>query len=320
MQQSNGQITVDAIIPTFKPDETLYRLLAALQTQSCPVSKVWVVNTREEGSPDLKAVLEARYGTWVSVNDIPVAEFDHGKARNYGASFSSADYLLFMTQDAVPADDRMVESLLAAFAEESVAVAYARQLPRPNAANLERLSREFNYPNVSQTKCKSDLPKLGIKTYFCSNVCALYSKPLFDHLSRFKEGMIFNEDMLFAAAAIQADYSVVYQASARVVHSHDYSAERLFERYFDIGVSQRQHPTVFENVASSGEGSRFVSWMLQKLIHPVDVFGLFCFVMQTLFKGAGFLLGKNYDKLPLALCRKFSSFPAYWDRNTIVKR
>lgn len=39
--------------------------------------------------------------------------FDHGGARNMGAGYSEADILIFMTQDAVPADKRLVEHLVA---------------------------------------------------------------------------------------------------------------------------------------------------------------------------------------------------------------
>ena len=38
--------------------------------------------------------------------------FDHGGARNMGAGYSEADILIFMTQDAVPADERLVEHLV----------------------------------------------------------------------------------------------------------------------------------------------------------------------------------------------------------------
>lgn len=39
------------------------------------------------------------------------------------------DLILFMTQDAVPADVYLVEKLVSAFEKEKVAAAYARQLP-----------------------------------------------------------------------------------------------------------------------------------------------------------------------------------------------
>lgn len=75
--------------------------------------------------------------------------FDHGGARNMGAGYSEADILIFMTQDAVPADKRLVEHLVHALtsgadglgtsAKGAVAVAYARQLPREELRHYRAL-------------------------------------------------------------------------------------------------------------------------------------------------------------------------------------
>ena len=47
---------------------------------------------------------------------------------------------------------------------------------------------------------------MGIKTYFCSNVCAAYKKEVFRKLGGFERQVNFNEDMLFAAKAVQAGW------------------------------------------------------------------------------------------------------------------
>ena len=41
-------------------------------------------------------------------------DFDHGGTRNKGAALSKADYMLFMTQDAVPVDAYLIENLVQA--------------------------------------------------------------------------------------------------------------------------------------------------------------------------------------------------------------
>ena len=56
-------------------------------------------------------------------------DFDHGGTRNKGAALSKADYMLFMTQDAVPVDAYLIENLVRAMEEEEAATAYGRQLP-----------------------------------------------------------------------------------------------------------------------------------------------------------------------------------------------
>ena len=55
------------------------------------------------------------------------------------------DVVAMMTQDAVLADERPLETLLAAFDDDSVAAAYGRQLPHANADPFAAHARLFNY-------------------------------------------------------------------------------------------------------------------------------------------------------------------------------
>ena len=52
-------------------------------------------------------------------------------------------------------------------------------------------TKEFN-----KEKSFKDLPILGVKTFFCSNVCAAYKKNIYDDLGGFIKRTIFNEDMI----------------------------------------------------------------------------------------------------------------------------
>ena len=70
----------------------------------------------------------------LQVHHLTKAEFDHGATRNRGMRFSRADIVVFMTDDAVPADEFLIEKLMGAFDQrgpegEAVIMAYARQLP-----------------------------------------------------------------------------------------------------------------------------------------------------------------------------------------------
>ena len=89
----------------------------------------------------------------------------------------------------------------------------------------ERFTRSFNYPEDSCIKTKEDLGKMGIKTFFASNVCCAYDREKFWFQGGFIQKTIFNEDMIFAGKAVlQDDYAIAYVAEARVIHSHNYGA------------------------------------------------------------------------------------------------
>ena len=73
-----------------------------------------------------------------------------------------------MTQDALPADEMLVERLVRPLTENTdIAVSYARQLSNSDASCEERISRNFNYPAESRVKTQADIQALGIKSYFC---------------------------------------------------------------------------------------------------------------------------------------------------------
>jgi rhamnosyltransferase len=246
------------------------------------------------------------------VTTVKKGEYDHGGTRNRGAAMSQADYMLFMTQDAVPVDEYLIESLVGAVQKDTVATAYARQLPDDTVGPVEHYSRQFNYPEESIVKSKKDLPKLGIKTYFCSNVCALYKKRVYDEIGGFVLHTIFNEDMIMAASVIQKGYEIAYEASAKVVHAHKYTYRQQFSRNFDLAVSQRQYREIFDGVKSESEGIKLVKDTMKYLCAKGKWYLLPDLIFQSGFKFMGYRFGKKYDKLPMWLVRKFSMNKAYW--------
>ena len=180
---------------------------------------------------------------------------------------------------------------------------------------VEAYTRIFNYPKESRIKSKEDLPKLGIKTFFCSNVCAAYRKSEYNALGGFPLHTIFNEDMIFAGKALlQDDYAVAYAAGARVIHSHNYNCRQQFKRNFDLAVSQADHPELFGCVRSESEGIRLVKSTAHFLIRrgkPWLVPGL---VVKSGFKFLGYRAGKCYRLLPKWLILKLTMNREYWKK------
>jgi rhamnosyltransferase len=273
--------------------------LTALKNQTKPVNRIIVYNTEESFfEPFARQYNITEQFPNLFVYHHSKKEFDHGRTRNLGVVKSDADIFVMMTMDAVPADNRLMEALEKALAEEQVAVAYARQLPAADAKEIERFTRQFNYPPQSIVKTKADEERLGIKTYFCSNVCAAYKRKIFDELGGFIGHTIFNEDMIYAGKAVQAGYAIAYTADANVIHSHNYTAKEQFKRNFDLGVSQAEHPEIFEGLKSESEGIRLVLSTQKHLIHKRSWGEIFRLYTSSAAKLAGYRLGKNYRRLP----------------------
>ncbi len=307
--------TVDVIIPVYKPERGFLTLVERLETQTTPVNRIIIMNTEQKYFDRLLygTALEGKYHN-ITVKHLSKREFDHGHTRNQGVKLSRADVFIMMTQDAIPADEYLVERLLAGLRDEGTAVAYARQLPGRDSGEIERYTRGFNYPEQSGIKTKADLPRLGIKTFFCSNVCAAYKREIFDALGGFVNRAIFNEDMLYAAGAVNADYHIAYVAEAKVYHSHNYTYRQQFHRNFDLGVSQADHPEVFAAYPSESEGIRLMKSMVAHLKKKGMGNKIPDAILQSGFKYAGYLCGKRYRRLPRRLVIAMSSNKDYWNQ------
>lgn len=304
---------VDVIIPVYKPDRGFLTMIEKLQVQTVPVSRIILMNTEQKYLDRLLygTTLEREHHN-ITVKHLSKREFDHGRTRNHGVKLSDADVFVMMTQDAIPADDFLIERLLTGLRGEKTAVAYARQLPGKDSSEAERYTRQFNYPEQSRVKTKEDLPELGIKTFFCSNVCAAYRRDVFDSLGGFVNRAIFNEDMLYAAKAVEAGYGIAYVSQAMVYHSHNYTYRQQFRRNFDLGVSQADHPEVFAAYPSESEGIRLVKSTVAHLKKKGMWNKIPGVIIQSGFKYMGYLMGKRYRRLPGRIVKACSSNREYW--------
>ncbi len=285
----------DVVILTYKPDRGLIDILFRLEEQTVTPGKIILINTERAYMDELMSRdkrLEAFDN--IEIHHISKEEFDHGGTRKKAALYSDAAFLIYMTQDAYPADSMLVESLLKPFEDDdSIAVSYARQLPREGASPIEAYNRIFNYPDGDIKKTKADVKRLGIKTYFCSDVCACYRRNIYDKLGGHIEHTVFNEDMIYAHGAVENGYSIYYASSAMVVHSHDYTVAEQYRRNVDLGRSQAEHPEIFDQVPSEGEGKKLVKGCVSYLIKNGYWYLIPRFIMLCAGRYLGYRKGKK---------------------------
>ena len=308
--ESMENIKVDVIIPVYHPGKEFSVLLERLTEQTAVIHRIIAMNTEENY---WNKELEQKYPL-LEVHHLKKSEFDHGGTRAWAAELSDAEIMVFMTQDAVPADRNLIENLVKALEKEKmIAAAYARQLPNEMCSFAERYTRSFNYPEKSYVRTQRDLSLYGIKTFFCSNVCAAYKKEIYQELGGFVRKTIFNEDMIYAGKLIQMGYGIAYAADAKVIHSHNYSCMQQFHRNFDLGVSQAEHPEIFAGVPSEGEGIKLVKKTINYLIRKRKIWLIPGVILQSGCKYAGYLSGKNYRKLPRKMILWCTMNREYWN-------
>lgn len=303
-------ISFDIIIPTFQPGTEFAELLRSLALQVLPADNIIIVNTDEQyWNREFENICPK-----TTVIHIKKEDFDHGAVRHAAACESKADILVFMTQDAVPVNEYMTKNLIAPIANGEAQFSYARQIPKEDADLIEKFTRGFNYPSESRIKSRKDLINMGVKTFFCSNVCAAYDHKIYDKLGGFPRPVVLNEDMILAGYAVEAGYKISYTADAEVYHSHRYSAFQQFRRNFDIGVSQKQYEDLFSAYPSEKEGKKMVMNNIKYICSNRKCYLIFKLIWISGWKYLGFFFGKRYKKLPMRTVKKWSLCPQYWNR------
>ena len=275
-------MTVSVIVPTLNAENEITELLQKLSRQTVKADEIIIVDS----ASDDNTVALAKACPDVRVIEIERSEFDHGGTRDLALRASKGDFAIFLTQDAVPANDRLIENLLKPFEDAQVSGVSGRQLPKADAKPYERLIREFNYPARSFRRTKEDIPRLGIKTFFFSDACAAYRREVYLELGGFEKNLLTDEDLFFAAKMINAGYTLAYAADALVFHSHNLSMQEQFERNRIQGIELKKHAQLLSGVSLEGEGVKMVKYVSKKLLFEGKVGDMLAFWLDC---GARFL-------------------------------
>lgn len=281
--------TVSVIIPTLNAGKTLKELLSTLMKQDYPIEDILVVDS----SSDDGTVEICREYENVRVISIPQAEFDHGRTRDMALRKTKSELVVFLTQDAVPADGAFIRKLIAPLSDCSVAVSVGRQLPNRNATRVEALVRNYNYPPISSVRTAEDIPRLGIKAFFSSDSCAAYRRDVYLQLGGFDYPVKSNEDMFFAAKALQNGYRVAYTADARVYHSHDFSLREQYARNYLQGYEIERHRALLGEMSLNSEGMQLVKTVSRDLLKEKRLGAVLCFGLDCAARWLGNRNGKK---------------------------
>lgn len=224
----DGRVSV--VIPTFNGAHELPALLAALQAQS-HISDLEIVIV-DSGSTDETVDLAKIAGATVIC--IKQEEFSHSYSRMLGATNATGEYLLFMTQDALPdREDWSIRMLQPCLISDAAAVS-CYETPKPDADLLSHIT-VWNWKNVmsgGEDKLTS-LPKdtsydsLRRAAQLSDNAC-LVKRSIFMELGGHRGA--YAEDLDLGIRLLKAGYELGILSSVCVVHSHNRPAIYNFKR------------------------------------------------------------------------------------------
>lgn len=277
-------------IPTLNAGSSWKSVLKRINAQTvAPVQKLVI----DSGSNDGTVALAMEYG--FDVSSIDPQSFTHGLVRKIAVrKMQQCDYILFLTQDVLLAEDSCEKLVQVLMRDSKVAIAYGRQISPKNTANiLEIKEREVNYPSVSRKQSLANKKELGIKVAFNSDAFSMYNCEAVKQIGDFPEQVEFAEDIYMAAKAVDNGYSVYYCAQSVAYHSNHLGIRGLFKRYQHIGQFHKENAWIQKKFGNNeGDGVKLVLEEIKFLFER----HLWYLIPYSIFRNGVKYLGYKFPK------------------------
>lgn len=177
----------------------------------------------------------------VRVIQIQPSEFGHGVTRNLAANHADprSKFLVYLTQDAVPADPNWLGNLLAPMRQDpTIAGVFSRHVPQPGTSPSLVRQLTTQWQTGGSVRLVKQMPKdpkeyEARKDYFTyfSNTSSCLRREVWERIPFREVG--FAEDADWADRVLRAGYKIVFEPSSVVVHAHDYSIIEQFRQNVD---------------------------------------------------------------------------------------
>jgi rhamnosyltransferase len=192
----------------------------------------------DSGSAD--RTLEIVRSTPARLFEIPPAEFDHGRTRQFASEKARGQFIVALVADATPDDENWLANLLAPFDNDpNVAGVYGRQIPRPDcdpffAWRLSQWVAGSDSPRVHFFKSPDEIAKLSPEQKRLElNFDDINSARRADILKQFPFPKAeYAEDLVWARTVLAAGKSLIYSPAAAVHHSHRRTLAYSFKKRF----------------------------------------------------------------------------------------
>lgn len=301
------------LIPVKNGGPLLEKVVDAVLSQSTTWSFECIAV--DSGSTDGSLELLKRKG--VECHVISPSEFGHGKTRNLLASHARGQFLVYITQDAIPAHKAWLSQLVAGCeARGDVAGAFGPQIAHQGARFItqEELRAHFSGFGEQLTvvsledreRYDRDVGYRQFLHFFSSNNSCI-RKSAWEKIN-FPD-VNFAEDQSWALRMIEAGYAKAFVPDAPVYHSHDFGVfetlqrnfdeSRSFSRYFGYEMQPSLRRAVRSWLALS---KRDAAWLRKKSHSPSTHAGQMAHMVAL--EGArvlGQYLGTKHEILPASV-------------------
>lgn len=230
---------VTIVIPTKNAGKILNRVLKMVFSQVTDYE--YEVICVDSGSKDETLSIIRKYPC--KLYQIKPEEFGHGKTRNFGASKGSGDYIVFITQDAVPATTTWLQNFIDGMkSDPEIVGGFGIHYTYPNCNIIDKRDLYYHFKNFGEENTIFQLTDENRERYqkeegyrhfmtFFSDNNSCVRRNIFEKYPY--QDVDFAEDQIWAREMIEKGYKKLYCPFAPVYHSHNYKLSTYFMRYFD---------------------------------------------------------------------------------------
>jgi GT2 family glycosyltransferase len=173
----------------------------------------------DSGSTDATLSIASRYP--VRILTIRPEKFSFGRSLNTGCQAASGEFIVIASAHVYPVYKDWLEHLLMPFTDPQVALVYGKQRGDETTRYSEHKVFARWFPDKSDPH--QDHP-------FCNNANAAVRRSLWEQLP-YDETLTGLEDIDWAKRAMNLGYKIAYTPIAEIVHVHNESPRRIYNRY-----------------------------------------------------------------------------------------
>ena len=279
-------MNIEVICPLYNAEKYILDLDANIKNQKkVDLKKISYVLT--ESSDNTESMLKNINATY---SKLKKTDFSHSTSRENVAMKSEADILVFISQDIEIKNEDWLEKLVKPIVDNESEASYSRQVTKYN--NIEKYTREKNYPDTSFVNTKENLKEKGLKTFFFSDASSAIKTSVFKELNGYDgKRLVINEDMYIAYKIIMKGYRIKYCSDSIVYHSHKFTFKELYKRYYDTGVFFKENSYI-DQYGTNKAGGSLAIYILKRAIQERNIKALLEFLPNMLARFLGMKMGK----------------------------
>lgn len=283
-------MNIEIICPLYNAENYIMDLDKSFrQQEDVEIQKIsYILTKSKDNTEQILKNISAQYSI------IEQKNFSHSLSREKVAMSSKADIVVFVTQDVEIRNSKWLINLIKPIKDGKVEATFSRQLTKYD--NIEKYTRERNYPDKSYIVSKDDIKEKGLQTFFFSDASSAMKTEVFRNLNGYDNKRLpTNEDMYIAYKLITNGYKIKYCADSVIYHSHKFSFKQLYKRYYDTGVFFRQN-SFLDRYGTNKSGSGMAIYILKRAIQDKNVKVILEFFPNMITRFVGMKMGKINGK------------------------